>query len=317
MRHYDEARCAELDARVRALDWTDEALEFGSPERHKVAEWLYESMIVDDTVRPLFPGQAQRAATMVAYTREKLVEKILGQAISSKASQWNMDNMWTPLLGTSFCAWARQLSRQVALRNARRVLFEKVSDASSREDEEGWNPVWDDRSSRSVTQSDVASLFDEHPRLTVPRPVGGLRGLMLDRIEGRKEGDKKGAAVALDGLPAPERHDEHARRAGDALDVARRAGFWHPSLDDVEPLVAAGLMLEPVPPHRRRLAAGMLPAHWGRLLELYWPLQGHARRLDEAAFNRELDHVRDLEGLDTSWQVLCRLGTVAARLLGV
>lgn len=279
----------ELDRRVRAIGWDDTAVEYGSVQRQRVAAMLVESGLVEDRLRFDFPNRAQ-LDVMVEYTTVKIVEKILGVGLVSKTGQWNWDGLWNPRMDASFSGWARQLAIKVAKTNARRVLHGGHELAASRfEDEDGHNPVWDDRSSRPVTAGgSMPGVFDLHPGLTVPRPIGPDRR-MLTRL--LTDGD----ATVMVGK-------------------ARRMGWWHASLDRVgSDEMCAMLLLQPLPRRSKGLLAGLL-SDMGDLPGLYEVTQMSSEPRDVSLLRRRV--MEYAMACDCSeWTVWCRLGTATARLV--
>ena len=278
----------ELDRRVRAIGWDDAAVEFGSPQRCRVAAMMVEADLIGPRLRPLFPNRGQWE-TMVEYTTMKLTEKIVGVGLGSKTGQWNWDGLWNPREGTSFSGWVRQTAVSVAKRNGRRVLHGGHELAASRfEDEDGYNPVWDDRSSSPVNVGTASGgPFDLVPDLTVPRPIGADRRMLTRLLT-------DGSAEAMT-----------AR--------ARTMGWWHPTLDEVgSDGVCAALLLQPVSRRQKGALAAMLP-DVAELADLYEATQMSADPRDVGPLRRRVTaEARRLGRVE--WSVWCRLGTAAARL---
>lgn len=287
---YDREQRDELDERVKGIDWNEKALEPNSPERRMVAGWLAESGLVAQQVRRLFPDPGQ-AARILEFTMPRIVEKILHKTIVSKERQVNEKGWWDPTLGTSFCAWAKHTAISVAKANPRRVLSRKAVNASAldRDDDEGtdvFNKAFDDASSRRLMTVDAPALFERHPGLTVPRPVG--RGLSDLR-------------AMFDADPA------HAAA------WAYRHGMWHRSLGELDPAVAAALMTQPLRPARAALLEGLYPRD-PELARAYAASQTGSRRYDAELLRRLVRRRAQADGVP-EWDVWCRLGTLAAQLL--
>lgn len=287
---YDREQRDELDGRVRGIDWDGDALEPNSPERRMVAGWLAESGLVGQQIRRLFPDPGQ-AARIVEFTMPRVTEKILHKTIVSKEKQVNKKGWWDPTLGTSFCAWAKRTTEAVAMANPRRVLSRKAVNASAldREGDEGtdvFNKAFDDASSRRLMTVDVSDLFEEHPGLTVPRPVGPD----LKRLRAMFESDPAHAAA-----------------------WAYRHGMWHRTLDDLEPAVAVALLTRPLTPSRAALLERLYPRD-PELARAYAPSQTGSRKYDAQLLRRLVRRRAQADGV-LEWDVWCRLGTLAAQLL--
>lgn len=278
----------ELDRRVRAIDWNDVAVEFRSPQRCHVAAMMVESGLIGARLRPLFPNRGQWE-TMVEYTTVKLTEKIIGIGLGSKTGQWNWEGLWDPHMETSFSGWVRQTAVSVAKRNGRRVLHGGHELTASRfEDEDGYNPVWDDRSSSPVNVGAApGGPFDLVPDLTVPRPIGADRRMLTRLLT-----------------------DEGA----EAMTARARAmGWWHPTLDEVgSDGVCAALLLQPVSRRQKGALAAMLP-DVACLARLYEATQMSSEPRDVGPLRRRVAAEAQRLGC-VEWEVWCRLGTAAARL---
>lgn len=285
----DEEARAELDRRVKAIRWTDRAIEFGSPERLKVAGWLNGTDLVYGEMRRLYPVEEQRQ-TMTRWVLGRVSEKITGIPIDSKSSQWNWNGLWDPNEPTSFCGWARRVSIPLAQWNAKRVLKSRTVAASVLEDEDGHNPAYDDADSRNALQQPGGGLdvFDRHPDLRVPRPVGKIREDLM--------------RAATNGV------------AMDAIRLAREQGGWHPSLDGLDDGLVAALLLAPIPmslaPMMERFDAD--PA-MRDAIRLYWPTQTSKRRVYQPDLQRAVAKAAAMRGV-REWEILLDLGTMAARL---
>lgn len=287
---YDREQRDELDERVRGIDWNKEALEPNSPERRMVAGWLEESGLVRQQVRRWFPDPEQ-AARIFEFTAPRITEKILHKTIVSKEKQVNEKGWWDPTLGTSFCAWAKKTSEAVARANPRRVLSRKAVNASAldRDDDEGtdvYNKAFDDALSRNLMAVDAPALFETHPDLTVPRPVG--RG--LKELRAMFDADPSHAAA-----------------------WAYRHGLWHRSLDELEPAVAVALMTQPLKPARAALLPELMPED-PELAREYAASQTASRKYDAERLRRLVRRRAEADGVP-EWDVWCRLGTLAAQLL--
>jgi hypothetical protein len=289
MQHLSHDMRDELDARVRAIDWTDAACEYDSPERHLVASWAAQSDLVPSALGRLFPDDQQRER-MIEYTMVRVVEKILGVAIESKSAQWNWGNLWDPREDTSFCGWCRRLAYSVARTNAGRVLHPKTVNGSGMENDDGYNPAWDSKDSKPLMTVAPDELFAEHPDLAVPRPVGGSR-------------ERMDALLRLNG---PAR----------TLRWLRRCGYWDASMDGLDPDVALALLSAPVP-RARAMQLPLLFAGRERMAELYARTQTakpDQRHLGE--LRREVTAAARENG-EREWHVWTRLGTAAAQLASV
>lgn len=278
----------ELDARIRAIDWTGSACAYGSEQRMRVAAWAVQSGLIEDQVQRIFPnpGQAER---MVEWLQPRLMEKITGMEIVSNRSTWNEHNLWDPTRNTSFCGWLRRLTVAMGKANPERILRRPERDMSAWDDDEGHNPVLD------TMQADMAAcgLFDQYPNLQVPRPAGVEWVGLWRRL---KTG---GTSV------------------GETLRRLRDAGLWDGSLDLLEPRVAIVLMLAPIPRGKARLLPGMFNDDmWRQTAHAYWPSQTGSqldeeqwdvlrRRVEETARGKRIPE----------WHVWRVLGTNMARLL--
>lgn len=273
------------------MDWTDKACQWGSRERMRVVELLHQSGLVEDMVRRLFPnpGQAER---MTEYTMPRVCEKILGRPIVSREAQWNHGNIWSPreMLAHdySFCGWARRTAEAIAKANPKRILHERTVNASAFDSDDGedsFNRVFDTR------EADIEppQLFVEHPRLIVPRPVGMPRRTLLEHAERESPRDMM---MRLDA-----------------------AGYWHASLDELDPAIAVTLLLAPLKPSDLPFMPRLLP-DMKSLAELYAPTQAYARSdPDRERRLRRAVTVQARESGMCEWGVWCALGTAAARLV--
>ena len=231
---------------------------------------------------------------MVVYAREKVVEKILGRAISSRECQWNWQGLWDPLEirdGRSFCGWARNLAKTIAHRNANRVLHSgpvNTGALESQTEDGGYNKAYDDAGSRNLLATGTIGVFDKHPHLCVPRPVGGDRDRLMRLVTNCDEEE--------------------------ALEWMKRTGWWHHSLDIIDPNLAIMLLLAPVPKSKIQWIPRLLP-DIRQLAEAYAPTQKSRYRADDKTFRRllTLQAVRDNQ---LEWTLICRLGTAAAQLAG-
>lgn len=286
---YDRKERAGLDGAIRAMDWNEEACRPGSDARREALAMLVRSGIVEDVVRRRFPSNTER---MLEYTCPRVYEKILGQIIVSKEAQCNKGNVWDPRAmvdnGYSFCGFVRKLTEAVCKANPQRVLHSRAIDASSFDEgaaDGTFNRVFDTRPAAAYP----SPLFEEHPGLTVPRPVGAIRGVLVDYSEGHE----------------PRETVEH-------LDSM---GLWHPSLDALEPDVAVALMLRSLKPADMEAMTDLLPG-MARLAAMYAPTQMvlRARPKEERALRRAVvSYARGHHVFE--WDVWCSLGTAAARLV--
>lgn len=282
-----------LDAKVRAMHWDADACAWGSRQRMQVAALVEATPLVEGEIRRLFPdpGQAER---MIEYIKPRITEKIVGREIVSHSANWNKHNLWDPTLNTSVCGWVRRLTVAMAKANPRRILHGHTLPASTWESEDGYNPVFDDANSENVLIGHpLCGIFDEHPGLRVPRPVGG---------------------------PGPEwwRRLQHKGDAGVVRDSMRAAGMWDTSLDVLDPLPACALVCAPLPSVRASLLPRLYEpgSVWEQLAIEYWPTQTTGRpgaqRLRQlrqlVEHTAQTDHVFE-------WDVWVRLGTMTARLL--
>ncbi|MBT1164559.1 hypothetical protein [Bifidobacterium felsineum] len=282
----DETARAELDRHVKGIDWTDRAVEFGSPERYRVALWMQATDLVYGEMRRLYPIKEQRIM-MTRWVEERVFEKITGIPMVSNSKQWNWNGLWNPLEPTSFCGWVRRVSIPLAQWNAKRVLKSKTIPASLLEEEDGDNPTFEKAAARLDKGT---GIFDQWPDLKVPRPAGQLRDRLLD--------------MATNGTDV------------DAIRMMRRIGLWDPSLDVLEPGMQAALMLAPLPADSE---TDMLDADLGledslELKRLYWPTQTSRRRVWQPGLRRELTRVSRLNHV-IEYETILRLGTAAARIL--
>ena len=275
----------ELDRRVQAIDWTDEARAFGSPQRLQLVDWMLSSRMVEDEIRKSFrnPAQAER---MIEYTRPRMVEKVTGTPIVSNPAQWNPGNILDPQPDWSFCGWVRRTTYTISHRNARRVLHPQVRDTTSYEtmgeDGDDRLTVFDLAGTRPLVPV-TPGLFDAHPRLWVLRPDPPQAQAMRARVE----------RLGVDIMPA--------MIAGTVLD--------NPEYRHLEPGDVAALLLSPLPQGSLALAARMTPPRYRQLMSLWAPTQlASPRRVDGAALRRELD---SLGGDIRAWRTV---GTVVARL---
>lgn len=276
----------ELDRRVRMIDWTPRACAYGSAERYRVALWMMGTDLVAGEMRRLYPIPGQRD-TMTQWVMSRVCEKITGIPVDSKGSQWNWHGLWDPLEPTSFCAWVRRVSIPLAQWNAKRVLKRRDIDATTLETEEGDNPRMEAALGRANPMR--AHLFDRYPGLSVPRPYGPLRDTLTRML---REQD-----------------------AGTMLAWLRDRGWWHHSLDPLEPGEQAALLLTPIPDGLAPLMEGadLDLRDADRLTGLYWPTQLNRPRRTPAGLNREITRVGLVNHVD-EYEVICRLGTQAARL---
>jgi len=277
----------ELDRRVRAIRWDDKAVEFGSPQRCRVAAMMVESGLVGGRLRRVFPSHDQWEA-MTEYTTTKIAEKIIGVGLGSKTGQWNWDGLWNPREESSFSGWVRQLAYTVARTNARRVLHSAHEMSASRfEDEDGYNPVWDDKASTPLNAgAETGGPFDTVPGLTVPRPIGADRRLLTRILT-----DSGADAMA---------------------ERARTMGWWHRTLDGLDSGVCAALLLQPVSRRLKGVLPRMLP-DMADVAGLYEATQMSSDPRDVAPLRRAV--AREARRLGcVEWDVWCRLGTAAARL---
>ena len=277
----------DLDRRVRAIDWNDKAVEFGSPERCRVAAMMVESKLVEARLRPVYP-QTEQWKIMSEYTTMKIAEKIIGRSLGSKSAQWNWEGLWNPREEASFSGWVRQLAYVVARTNARRVLHPTGAIPASRfEGEDGFNPVWDAQSSKPLGTPATSSPFDRVPDLIVPRPIGVDRTLLTRTLT-----DEGAAAVVT---------------------RARAMGWWHRSLSGVDSDgLRAALLLQPLPRASRGILARTLP-DMEELAGLYEATQMSTVVKDVTSLRRAVMRRAIRDGV-VEWQVWCRLGTAAARL---
>ena len=276
----------ELDRRVRAIRWDDKAVEFGSPQRCRVAAMMVESGLVGGRLRRVFPSRDQWEA-MTEYTTTKIAEKIIGVGLGSKTGQWNWDGLWNPREESSFSGWVRQLAYTVARTNARRVLHSAHELSASRfEDEDGYNPVWDDKASTPLNAgTETGGPFDTVPGLTVPRPIGADRRLLTRILT-----DSGAEAMA---------------------DRARTMGWWHRTLDGLDAGVCAALLLQPVSRRLKGVLPRMLP-DMADVAGLYEATQMSSDPRDVAPLRRAV--AREARRLGcVEWDVWCRLGTAAWR----
>jgi hypothetical protein len=273
-----------LDGRVRAIDWDEAACALGSPQRREVASWLAGTDLVDSQMRRLFPDAGQRER-MAEYTSVRVTEKITGLAIESNAASWNPNNLWDPKRGTSFCAWARRLAYAVARQNAPRVLHPRAMTMTRLEHEDGYNEAVDESSSTMLMAGGSDDVFDAHPDLRVPRPVGE------DTARWRALARRSGAAGAASAM--------------------RGSGLWDASLDVLDDEEAAALMLAPVRADLEPVFARQVGDM--ELAELYWPTQLKRPVLRGMAELRRAVAVRAESGGSSEWSVWCLLGTAAAR----
>lgn len=290
----DKQGRAALDAQVAALAWDETSRAWGSEQRRQVAAWCDASGLVDQTVGKLFPNPQQRER-MIEYTRVRVIEKILGIALESRAAYWNPDNLWDPTLGKSFCAWVRGLSRQIALANGARQLHPRAVDTSTLDEEDGYNEAFDAAASVNVTASVADRLFAINPHLNVPRPMDETRERILTRFQ--ELHDRQ--------TPDPDRQIIH---------MLQSSGWWDRSLDRLDDADALSLILTPLEETKCDLPALLLPDDYRTAARLFALTQvKHKRHCDRARLLEEVTtlavehHVRE-------WSVWLRLGTAVARL---
>lgn len=292
--------CEDLDRHVRAIDWTDDAIEFGSPERALVGTWMQASRIVEHAMRRLYPQYDQRE-TMTRWVSIRIWEKITGTAVESNPNAWNWKGLWNPLVGSSFSGWCRDLATSMGKWNGKRVLHSTtLLESDLANDEDDYNPMTDEAASRPIGVGGGGDIFAEHPDLKVFRPVGRARDMMMRWFT-----------------------DE---RADLVIRYARDNGMWHPSMTELSDQVAGALMLMPL---RRDIAPMLedmaddlgLPT---ALKAAYWPTQtsriNKARERDKD-FATLLDLVtrerRRLGGLTIEADIWLELGTMATQLATV
>lgn len=277
----------ELDRRVQAIDWTDEARAFGSPQRQELADWMLRSGMVEEEIRKSFrnPAQAER---MLEYTQPRMVEKVTGVPIVSNPAQWNTGNILDPQPDWSFCGWVRHTTYAISHRNARRVLHPPVKDTTSYEtmgeDEDDARTVFDRADTRPLTPT-VPNLFDAHPGLWVLRPDPPQATMMRGQVA------RYGTGIVPELI------------YGTVLD--------NPQYRQMEPGDVAALLLTPLPKSQAPVAVALTPPAYRRLMAAWVPGQLTVpRAMDGRAIRRELDM---LPGGDIrAWRVL---GTVVARLV--
>lgn len=270
-----------LDARVRAVDFTvPGACDKGSMQRRQVAGLLAGTSLIADECDRVVPSD--RSGLVRDYVEPRIMEKILGVSLVSNPNSWNPGGLWDPLYGGSFCGWARQLSSRMAHACARRVLHGHTHPIGDWDREDGSNPIMEKADATPVPIADMSGL-------TVPRPVAAARR-DLTEWAGR------------------ERDAERMMRR------LRRAGWWHASLDRVEPTRAVALLLGPMP---RTVAASTLfldsvdDALHGAAV-VWWRDQTGCRV--DARLRQVVEETARV--LDCSqWRVYCRLGTAGASLL--
>ena len=182
----------------------------------------------------------------------------------------------------------RQLAYTVARANARRVLHSAHEMSASRfEDEDGYNPVWDDKASTPLNAgAEAGGPFDTVPGLTVPRPIGADRRLLTRILT-----DSGADAMA---------------------ERARTMGWWHRTLDGLDPGVCAALLLQPVSRRLKGVLPRMLP-DMADVAGLYEATQMSSDPRDVAPLRRAVSREARRLGC-VEWAVWCRLGTAAARL---
>lgn len=308
----DERARDELDAHVRAIDWTPAALEYGSRERMLVASWLDATDLVYGEMRRLYPVEEQRE-TMTRWVTIRLIEKITGRPIESKSSQWNWDGLWDPTNvddegnKVSFCGWARRTSLPLAKWNARRVLKRRAIAASALEDEKGNNPAFDRASSDNALAPVAPGLFEDHPDLRVPRPAGASRTLLW----GRLDAGLRAVGPGLDADSERRRAELYTALGGEC----RRLRLWDRSMDSIGLRDALTLLLAPLPDRVAPLMEGLAsPWPMARAVRLYWPTQTARPRGDEGRLRREVSRVAQANDV-LEWDVQAALGTMAARLI--
>lgn len=287
--------CEDLDRHVRAIDWDERAVEFGSRERQLVGSWMQASGIVADAMRRLYPDPSQRE-TMVRWVSVRLWEKITGTALESNPNAWNWAGLWNPLEPTSFAGWARELSLSLAKWNGRRVLKSRtLLESDLRNEEDDYDPMVDRADSKPVGMAQSDDIFRDHPGLMVFRPVGRVRDELMKAFT-----------------------DE---RAAGVVRFARENGMWHHSLDTLPDEVVGALMLMPLKREVGRLVElADDPLHLPRELKAaYWPTQLSAKRMrdrDYADLRRLVLEAARERGVN-DYDVWLSLGTAAARLATV
>ena len=182
----------------------------------------------------------------------------------------------------------RQLAYTVARANARRVLHSAHEMSASRfEDEDGYNPVWDDKASTPLNAgTEAGGPFDTVPGLTVPRPIGADRRLLTRILT-----DSGADAMA---------------------ERARTMGWWHRTLDGLDSGMCAALLLQPVSRRLKGVLPRMLP-DMADVAGLYEATQMSSDPRDVAPLRRAVSREARRLGC-VEWAVWCRLGTAAARL---
>lgn len=285
-----------LDMHVRQFDWDDDALEYGSPQRRKVAEWMEQSGLVEHEMLRLFPVPEQRHM-MGDYTKRKIWEKITGISLGSKTGQWNWNGLWDPRLEASFCAWVRKLSYTIARTNAKRVLHPKEHPVSDTATDDDRTPEYDRLTSVNLLGGGQPDPFRLEPRLVVPRPIGTDRMMLLKRAMSS---------------PDPNLTDVQA--------LMRDMGWWDRSLDILPPGQAVELLLRPLPARLAPLMERMDGAirltdtpDTRDLIGVYWRSQTSRREEDTGGLKRMITRRAQLDEC-LEWDVIGRLGTMAARL---
>lgn len=286
----DPAARDMLDRHVRAIDWNTQAVEYGSRQRLKVAEWLHMTDLVYGEMRRLYPIEEQRQ-TMTRWVSVRIFEKITGTPVESKASQWNWNGLWDPTENTSFCGWARRLSISIAQWNAKRVLHDKTISTTTLEHDDGYNPAYDRADSTNPLTSLGLRVFDEYPNLRIPRPVEGDRADLIQMVTDNP----------------------------DATGFKRRliqTGLWDHSLEPLDDQTVAALMLAPISVKTAPLMehASYRYQYDRELLRLYWPTQTSRRRVREKRLREEITRAARRNNVETERDIITDLGTVAAIL---
>ncbi|MBT1161848.1 hypothetical protein [Bifidobacterium sp. SO1] len=286
----DPAARDELDRHVKSLNWDAHAIEYGSRQRLKVAEWLHTTDLVYGEMRRLYPIEEQRQ-TMTRWVGIRIFEKITGMPIESKSSQWNWNGLWDPTENTSFCGWVRRLAVSIAQWNAKRVLKNKTVSTTTLEHEDGYNPAYDRADSTNPLASLGLRVFDEHPDLHIPRPVEGERDRLMRLVTDRP----------------------------DATGFKRElitCGLWDHSLEPLDDQTVAALMLAPIP---LKVAPLMEHASYRyeyepELLRLYWPTQTSRRKVSQPRLREAVSRAARQNRLPVTQPIITDLGTVATLL---